>query len=190
MGEQARVNGQSIKIGTCKNMYYLRIEDAHLAKTLSGNVDAAADTGLRFRLPFPDEDSVQIGHYDNPFRGFRLSKTVKSQTTRPDYSEDFSPDGLADAEPGSIQLRHEPSGLLLNVPCHHGAKLPEITGATAFWNGKGHSLELAQVKRTEGGQVVPVVQCRHCDTKWAMEWDEILDYVSDSELRARLAKHL
>ena len=190
MGEQAKVNGQSVKIGTCENMYYLRAEDAHRAKPLPGNVDASKTPGLRFRLPFPDEDSVQIGQYDNPFRGYRMYRTVKSETTRPDYSEDFSPDDLKDAEPGNIQLRHEASGLLLNVPCHHGAKLPEITGVKAFWNGKGHSLELAQVKRTESGKFVPIVQCRHCETKWAFAWADVLPFVADPELRSRLEKHI
>lgn len=190
MGESAKVNGQSVKIGTCENMYYLRIEDAHKAKHEQGNVDAATETGIRFRLPFPDEDSVQIGHYDDPFRGFRLGRTVKSETTRQDYWEDFAPADLADAEPGNIQLRHEASGLLINVPCHHGAKLPAITGANVFWNGKGHSLELAQVKRTQNGAVVPVVMCRHCATKWAMDWTDVIDYVHDSELRARLEMHI
>ena len=189
MGEYARINGQSVKIGTCEDMYYLRAEDAHKAQKEPHSLDAATCLGLRFRLPFPDEDGVQIGHYDDPFRGFRLYRMVKDKASRVDYCEDFAPHDLSDAKPGNLQLRHEASGLLLNVPCHHGVKLPEITGATAFWNGKGYSLELIQIKRVAPGQYVPIVQCRHCGNKWAFAWAEVLPFVADPVLHERLAKY-
>lgn len=188
MSENAIVNGQSVKIGTCDDMYYLRIEDAHMAKSQPHNVNAMTTAGLRFRLPFPDEDDVPIGHYADCHRGVRLYKS-ESQPDGSEYASDYAPDWLQDAEPGSFQLTH-PSGLLINVPCHHGAKLPEITGATVFWNGKSHSIELQQVKRLDDGSVVPVIGCRHCRTSWATTWDEVLDFVPDGKLRARLQRHI
>ena len=184
MGEYAKLCGHEVKIGTCESMYYLRLEDAFKVQPIRGNVDPRNDLGLRFRLPFPDEDNIQTGHYEVYNRGVRLFKMVKDHMNR-EYPTEYAPAWLKDAEPGTLQLTHK-SGLLLNVPCHHGVKLPE--GINAHWNGKSHSMELSSVKRTAGG-VVPIVHCRHCEQAWRTTWDEVLPFVHDVELRARLAKH-
>ena len=186
MGEYARHNGRQVKIGTCEDLYYVRIEDSHLLTPERNNVDAARDTGIRFRLPFPDEDNVQIGHYEDYNRGYRLYRSIKDKKGQIIGHEDFNPDWLDEAAPGSIQLTH-PSGLLLNVPCHHGRKLPDLPGA--HWNGKSHSIELFQVKRVDDGVVVPIVGCRHCGQKWRTSWDHVLPFVGDEELHARLSRH-
>jgi hypothetical protein len=90
-------------------------------------------------------------------------------------------------DPGIIQLRHENSGLLLNVPCYHGLQLPTVTEPMrAFWNGKGHSFELAHVKNTADRGLLPVVRCRHCGHMWRYEWAEVLPFVYDEEMRRRL----
>lgn len=187
MGEYARFNNDSIKIGTCEDMYYLRLSDAHRVQPVRGNVDPVKDKGLRFRLPFPDEDDIQPGHYQEYNRGLRLYQMVKSEVNpKQKFAADYSPDWLKEAKPGSIQLTHD-SGLLVNVPCHHGVKLPEITGATVFWNGKSHSMELSSIKTLEDGSVVPVVKCRHCGEAWRTTWDEVLPFIGDEEMKARLA---
>lgn len=189
MGEYAtrRADGQKIKIGTCEDMFYLRIEDSNKVDPISGNVDAAIATGLRFRLPYLDEDDKQPGEYEDFNRGLRLWRTIKEGER--EWTEDYKPDGLADAEAGYLQLRHEASGLLLSVPCHHGERLPEVgPNVRAFWNGKGHSIELYAVKRTPAG-VVPVIRCRHCRMMWVDTWADVLPFVPGAELRARLAKH-
>lgn len=190
MGEYAtrRADGQKIKIGVCEDLFYLRIEDAHKVAPLPGNVDASVETGLRFRLPYPDEDELGPGEYEDYARGLRLYRTVKDGKHA--WSEDFAPAWLADADPGTLQLRHEASGLLVSVPCHHGERLPDVgPNMTAHWNGKGHSIELYAVKRCPSATVLPVVRCRHCGTKWLATWDDVLPFVPGAELRARLAKH-
>ena len=100
------------------------------------------------------------------------------------YFEDFSDESTM-KEVGTIQLKHE-SGLLINVPCYHGHKLPELgPDAKAFWNGKTHSLELYMVKVT-ASDVVPIVRCRHCGNMWRYTWDDVLPFVWDEELKKRL----
>ena len=65
MGEYAKFQGQSIKIGTCENMYYLRADQAAMVQPESGNVDPIRDReSLRFRFPFPDEDNVLPGEFE------------------------------------------------------------------------------------------------------------------------------
>ena len=65
MGEYAlrKSDRQSIKIGTCDDMYYLRYEDQDKVVPESGS-----DFGTRWRIPFPDEDHILPGDYDSGFR--------------------------------------------------------------------------------------------------------------------------
>jgi len=182
MGEYAHYNGQQIKIGTCENMYYLRYDERHAVATIRGNVDPATDLGLRFRVPFPDEDNMRPGSYEPYNRGERLYKMERDHMGR-EYSVDFSMPAAADS-PGTIQLSHE-SGLLFCVPCHHGERLPDVAGIRFHWNGKTHSYELTSIKRHDDGNLWPVVTCRHCGQAWRAEWSEVLPY-THGELKRRL----
>lgn len=189
MGEYAirKSDNVEIKIGTCEEMYYLRFEDRFAVTHKPGNVDPVADAGeLRFRLPFPDEDDLKPGEYQDYNRGLRLYR----KNDKPDYYDherkpvfgysDFT--NVPDNDPGRIQLHHE-SGLLLSVVCHHGAKLPEAgTEISTSWNGKSWSAELSMlrgVKREDGTiRVFPVVKCRHCHHQWRFNWADIWEYLT------------
>lgn len=181
MGEYAirKSDNAEITIGTCEDMYYLRYEDREKVQTKPGNVDPVAEANeLRFRLPFPDEDDIQPGEYENHDRGERLYKAGKFGC------DDFAPDGL-EKNPGLIQLHHK-SGL----PCYHGTKLPEVhPSMKAFWNGKSWSLELKQLRPTPDG-VKPIVACRHCGQAWRFDWADIWEYVADQHLRAALRPYV
>lgn len=184
MGEFAvrKEDGQRVKIGTCDAMYYLRYEDREKMRAQDDSLDPANTDRLYWRLPFPDEDDTKPGCYVNPFRGERLWKTWEDENGQR-WTKDFSCPELAD-NPGTIQLRHD-SGLLVNVPCHHGEKLPEVgNGVKMFWNGRSHAYELAHIKN-DGGKVFPVIQCRHCRKMWIATWDEVMPYLH-GELKQRL----
>ena len=86
MGEYAHVNDSedTYKIGTCKTMYYLRFEDRKKTDYTYGW------EGCSFRIPFPDEDKVQIGIYDVYNRGERLNG--------------FFPDGLEHGKSTVLEL--------------------------------------------------------------------------------------
>ena len=176
MGEYAYYKDGEVKIGTCEEMMYLRWEDRHIIDPKPNNVDPkTTPRGLFFRLPFPDEDHLGPGSYDPPRRGVPLYG----------YRID---DGNQTSNPGIIQISHE-SGMLINVPCYHGAWLPMLGEATVFWNGKaGAFFELRHVKATAHG-IFPTVACRFCGRMWSTEWDEVLPYVHDTRLQKRLAKH-
>lgn len=187
MGEYAnrKHDNARIKIGTCEDLYYLRWEDRYCVTPQRGDIDPANETGLRFRLPFPDEDDVLPGNYEDYNRGLRLYRTVKDEMGR-EWTKDYQVSVAAD--PGSIQFSH-PSGLLFSIPCHHGAKLPDIPGISFHWNGKSHSIELCQVKTMPDGSVAPIIRCRHCGSKWRSTWEEIIPYIHDDELLRRLLVH-
>jgi|HubBroStandDraft_1064217.scaffolds.fasta_scaffold148493_2 hypothetical protein len=180
MGEYAtrKSDGESIKIGTCESMYYLRYEDRHSVTKRPHSLDPANCQNLFWRLPFPDEDKILAGEYNEYGRGLRLYKNVDG------WAQDYTSPDLAE-RPGTIQLRDAESGLLLNVPCHHGEKLPELGNAKAFWNGKGHSYELAHLKNTPNG-ILPVIRCRHCGFMWRMDWADIWQYI-ERPMQERLA---
>jgi len=74
MGEYAlrKSDDTEIKIGTCEDMYYLRYEDRDKVSKLPNSLDPRTEYNLRFRLPFPDEDDIKPGEYDDYNRGERL----------------------------------------------------------------------------------------------------------------------
>lgn len=189
MGEYAKVNGTQVKIGTCEDMMYLRFEDRDLCRPIPGNVDIRNDSIAAecfFRLPYPDEDGKGPG--GEPDRGLRLYRTVTDESGRQDWAEDFAD---PDLEPGTLQMTHG-SGLLLNVPCHHGAKLPDVGPARALWNGKIWSLELSRLRCvSESGRLrlYPVVRCRWCRKMWRYDWSDIMPYLTP-DWQARMARYV
>lgn len=173
MGEYATYNGHEIKIGTCENMYYIRYEDRFKVQPLENSLDCSSEMGLRWRLPFPDEDCVEPGEYTKHDRGIILGGFSDPTTTEDDAV-------------GIIQLHH-PSGILINLPCYHGEKLPEIQGKDVkiFWNGKAPAYALTAVKNTTEG-IFPIVSCQFCRTSWRYDWNDVLPFVHDTELKHRL----
>jgi hypothetical protein len=177
MGEYAirKSDNQEIKIGTCENMYYLRYSDRDMVTALEGNVDPMDEDTvkqLRFRLPFPDEDNIKPGEYE-PFRGAQLY-----DFTNPDTAND----------PGIVQL-HSKKGLMVNVTCYHGEKLPENTkDVKFFWNGKSPAYELRFLKFIDG-VVYGVYTCTECDHSWRKPLKEIIPFMvryEDQDLVKRL----
>lgn len=173
MGEYAirKSDKQRIKMGTCESMYYLRLEDKNKVTP-----DHSSCYGHYWRLPFPDEDNIKPGDYNDHNRGLRLYKTVKDASGK-EYTVDYENPAEFDEYPGFIQLHHKESGMLLNVPCYHGRKLPEVVNGNAFWNGKGYSMELRFLRSTESGEVFPIVACQHCNHMWRQSWEGIWDYL-------------
>lgn len=65
MGEYAKYAGREIKIGTCEDMYYLRASQRGAVERLPGSVNVNSDEvyGVRFRFPWPDEDTIEPGAF-------------------------------------------------------------------------------------------------------------------------------
>lgn len=189
MGEYAirKSDRLQVKIGTCEDMYYLRYEDRDNVQ-YDGSFE-----GERFRLPFPDEDNIRIGEYGDYERGINLYKATSTKSTcfvdRVDnILLSYTPARTGD-EPGLIQLVHE-SGLLTNVKCYHGGRLPESTDEVKFfWNGRTPvNFELRAVKPLDG-KMWAVFGCRWCRRMWRVEIPEILEYIPDEILRERISKY-
>lgn len=177
MGEYAKLKGTTdeIKIGTCEHMYYLRYEDVDKVDPLPGNVDPANDSGLYFRLPFPDEDELEPGEYDFFNRGVTL------------YG--FKPD-IPVYENGYVRYRNN-SGLVVQIPCYHGQAVP-LTGNTAFRaelkERDAGAFEMFAVLR-KGDEFFIAIRCLYCGMNWSVTADEVWEYIPD-ELKPRLEKYL
>lgn len=194
MGEYAKrtSDGAQVKIGTCESMYYLRFEDRRKVRPMPGSVNPGSDAvaaELRFRVPFPDEDGKQPGDYEDYNRGARLYRTVVGPHGD-SWTEDYTDPELAN-HPGIIQLRHE-SGLLVNMPCYHGVKLPDAPpGGKVFWNDKTYALDLGMIRaHMQDGALVtsPVIRCRHCGGQWRMAWSDVWDFLPP-DLRTACEKY-
>jgi hypothetical protein len=185
MGEFAKrkSDGAEIKIGTCEMMYYLRYEDKDKVIKLDSSLDPSIETGLFFRLPMPSEDDLLLGEYSYPMPTVYLYKLKDGETEHFNDSDTLK-------SPGLLQLRHD-NGILINVTCYHGIKLPENSkDLHSFWNGKSpYNFVLSSIKSLPNGKTRPVVKCRHCSASFSYDWDDIFDYISDRELKDRLNKY-
>lgn len=153
MGEFAKYGASRIKIGTCEDMLYLRWDQRHLVRAESGNVDVmnAEDLNtIRFRFPWPDEDGTAPGTFDRPDRSVRVENVP-------------FPDGM---EHGTVQLRNEAAGYLVNLPCPEGPgphPIPQEGRGTPmlFRNGfKGRVMLKQQAVRD--GKLVSIFECGGC----------------------------
>ena len=79
MGEYVKYKGDYVKIGTCEDLYYTTYEQMDelnkqkVLKIADGNLNTDnylnVNSGFRFRFPFPDEKTIQIGCYEPYDRG-------------------------------------------------------------------------------------------------------------------------
>lgn len=170
MSEYAIHDDRLVKLGIGSNFYYVRYEDRLKVKPLFDNIDCSKELNLYWRLPYPDEDNIKIGEYQDPNRVYIL--------------HGFAVEG-AEGFAGMIQLHHE-SGLIINVVCYHGIKLPAGSKEVVpFWNRKVSYFVLCAVKNTKEG-IKAVVRCKFCGKSWATEIDNVLPFIFDRELKRRL----
>lgn len=81
MGEYIKHRGETVKIGTCEDLYYTTAQQfkaayqaGKLERTEHGENPEIyfKENTFRFRFPFPDEYALQIGQHDNFCRGVLL----------------------------------------------------------------------------------------------------------------------
>lgn len=164
-----------IKLGTCESMYYLRFEDIDKVKGHSGSVDPAREPeGLFYRIPFFDEDDVLPGDYKEYNRELGLYR----KDSLGNYSK---MEATPDMKPGRLlQLKHEKSGLMVNVNCYHGSRLPDDSSdAKWFWNGKNTGLVLKHLKCMRRDSIKPVIACSSCSNMWRCDWVDVWDYLDE-----------
>jgi len=188
MGEYALdANGHQIKLGTCQWLYYLRYEDRDKVTPCVNSLDPreTAGTRLKFRLPWPDEDHIEIGAYEHHGRLEPLYRRGNDGRV-----QDWTDSELSE-DTGALQMKHE-SGLLLTLVCHHGLALPDIgaaPGISVGWNGKRAAFGLAAISPGSDDAMCAIVKCRFCGQAWRFPLADILGFVADDVLRERLVAY-
>lgn len=151
MGEYATFQGEEIKIGTCESMYYLRADQK---AAVSGY---EFDGTERFRFPFPDEDDIAPGRFEDYERGVQIPGWTLPAHFR---------------EHGSVQLSSQ-VGYLLSIPCPEQFGQPGFSvdmpdGVRVHRNGF-HGHPVVRQQRYFDGRLVTVVACGACSGAWRLE---------------------
>lgn len=157
MGEYATFQGQSIKIGTCENMYYLRADQRAAVRPEAHSVDPVkyADQ-LRFRFPWPDEDDKAPGDFDDPFRSLAVDGAPAP--------------ALGEMDHGIVQFVAS-AGYNVCLPCPEGAGENPAHGLRVARNGFSGAVHIVQ-QRFWHGHLITVAQCGGCGAKYRLEnWE-------------------
>lgn len=154
MGEYAFYNNSEIKIGTCEQMYYLRADQVSRIQPAPNSVNPRLlqhAESIRFRFPFPQEDAIQPGNFD-------------------DYDKGLAVWGLephADVEHNSLQFtRNYPTsgGILLSTPCPESVE-GKASGLKFAYNGYSGKVEIHS-QRLQHEQLCLVLRCGSCGAMW------------------------
>ncbi len=176
MGEHARRNatGEEIKIGTCENLYYLRADQVHFVTALPHSVDPIKDAeSLRFRFPFPSEDDVEVGNFDDYDRQRRI------YGVKPPAIEHYTTQFKATND----------NGYLVSLPCPESDAYDGNELFTIHRNGYGGAVGIVQ-QRIWNGLLVTVGQCRGCGARFRYETlndvQPVLDALASEAAEQRL----
>lgn len=152
MGEYAirKSDGREIKIGTCEQMYYLRADQVGQVRWKSGNVDPTKQDEaerIRFRFPFPQEDNIKPGDFEDHDYGLGISSILPPE----------------DIDHGTLQFsRNYPTahGIGLSTPCPR-SKEGKASGFKFFYNGYSGPVQVHS-QRLVDGKLVLILRCADC----------------------------
>ena len=156
MGEYINYQGREIKLGTCEDLYYTRLDQLKEARfsmsKMEGNLDVLEylnpKNGFRYRFPFPDEDEIPIG----AFTDFEKGLVIQLQP------EDFS---LAEFDHHDKWHSNSPKGGGYNVnvsmPCPQSKEFSECKHSPIDWR----IVEIRQQKQIDG-EIWTVIACPYC----------------------------
>lgn len=151
MGEYAMSAAGRVKIGTCEDMLYLRWDQVTSVRAERGSVDPIAQhVELRFRFPWPDEDTVAVGEFADPFRRLALRD---------------APAPIAPADHHAIQFIARPAGYVVSLPCPESGAA-DAPPYTIHRNGFTGATFLVQQRWYEG-RLVAVCECV-CGARWRL----------------------
>ena len=157
MGEFAIYGPDQIKIGTCEDLYYLRPEQAQAVQPVDvlGEFDWSV---YRFRFPWPDEDHVAPGQFEQFDKGWLLQ---------------LPPTPGVEHRP--VEFHNSDIGYRVHLPCpetHGGNGLDVVRSRFA---GPVHLFQ----QRLHDGCLVPVLRCV-CGALWRLDTiDDCLELLAE-----------
>jgi hypothetical protein len=134
-------------------------------------------TGLHWRLPLPKEDGIEPGDFESHkileyHKNLRTSFIPCDAMLKHEVLSDDDKEQLAKST-GIVHATVEMLGMVVNVPCYHGLKLPESVegGVRCFWNGKRDALYFSGVINKEK-ELLVLMECAACGECWSMPYQE------------------
>jgi hypothetical protein len=160
MGEYANTNdGRRIKVGTCEDLYYLRRDQLHTLSPEGQREYGRADI-YRTRFPFPDEDDLPAGGFDDYGRGLLLPFTTAAD------------DPWAQA-PGQHDTLYHACNVRGSYNVNVALPCP-ASGLGASSPINGFPVEIIQQKALASGEVALVLRCGWCHSAYRLGRDEAL----------------
>jgi len=154
MGEFASYKGESVKIGTCENMYYLRADQVGLVIREKNSLDPAdkeTQAQLRFRFPWPDEDGTEPG--GDGFQPYERAVVVHGMQPPPRI------------EHNNVQFLAP--GYVASLPCPEG---PFQDGYRVHRNGFPGAVKIAWqgYRGLEPRRLAVICQCGGCGALYSL----------------------
>lgn len=146
MGEYGTYKGEEIKIGTCEDMYYMRADQIPLVESAT----LRDLTAIRFRFPFPDEDGIEPGNFDDCDRGARVWGIEPPADLDRHYK---------------VQFKAQ-AGILVSLPCPYSQEAKD-SGVKYHFNGYRGPVKIVQ-QRVWAGVWVTVCECGACGARYRL----------------------
>jgi hypothetical protein len=175
MGEYIKYKGHEIKLGTCESMYYARLDQLKEARfemeKMGGNLDIAEyldpKNGFRYRFPFPDEDNIQIGDFEEYDKGLVIQL----------HPDDYS---IAEFDHYDKWSECHPQGGGYNVnvchPCPQSPKIDDFKHSPITWR----IVAIKQQKQVDG-EIWVVIGCPYCGALVRLPYEDAIKLVHSIE---------
>lgn len=154
----------NIKLGTCEDLYYARLSQV---QALQGAEEYRNPVnGFRYRFPFPEEDDVAVGEYEDYDKGLLIFLDLVNAPKLWNL--------LLDEDWNHQRLSHSANyrgvcNVNISLPCPLSHDLPLDTKVIELsLNGASKAIVLQQQKQVDG-QVWIVVACPYCGAKVRLE---------------------
>jgi hypothetical protein len=145
MGEYGLFQGEQVKLGTCEDMYYLRAQQARFITKIPHSLDPndpSTQKEIRFRFPWPDEDNILPGCFDDHDRAVPVPG--------------ITPPAGVDHRNVQFVARE---GYLASLPCpESGTAIP---GVTIHRNGFGGAVKIVR-QAYRNGHLALIGICGGC----------------------------
>lgn len=180
MGEYAirKSDGKEVKIGTCEDMMYCRYDQL-------GDIDYPYSCkNMLWRIPTPDEDGTQVGDYESSL--MLKNGYIPYHLMIDSLKFDDEDKQLLIKNSGITQVLVDKLGLLCNIKCFHGLKLPDNSDDVKyFWNGKRDPLHLAYLVNKDKELRVGI-KCNACGESFSMPFNEAEPLIKSMWMKLRL----
>jgi hypothetical protein len=171
MGEYVTINKQQVKLGTCEDLYYTRLNQLWSYSHIQGVKEYLnPDNGFRYRFPFPEEDNLTIGNYNDFDKGLIISLHADDYRLV-DFSHDDIWHGCSAENKGSYNVN-------ISLPCPQSKALdwtfiqmPDNTTMKIKHSNNDFRIVSIKQQKQVNGEVWTVISCPYCGSRVRIDYD-------------------